>query len=165
MAALGEPLDLSFALAATTPCTEKADPRPYPPARGLLVPQHLARCHLAPLQHRRCQVPRGFLALRRKGSVRTPQNRRPHTMSGLRPGPPPPSLGLDSAESCKALGEGPTSGAVVEAGVFQSTFGLGGLQPPWSTAAGDRARSQRPQPQCPQPSGHTSVDTSGQGSS
>lgn len=32
----------------------------YPPAWGLLVPQHHARCHLAPLQDRGPQAPGGF---------------------------------------------------------------------------------------------------------
>lgn len=44
----------------------------YPPARGLLVPQHHARGHLAPLQHRWPQAPRGFQTLKQRGTQSEP---------------------------------------------------------------------------------------------
>lgn len=70
----------------------------YAPARGLLVPQHHAGSHLAPLQHGRPQAPRGLQALHRERPSQSPSQRQktPTQSLSLATGPGlPGGLGLD----------------------------------------------------------------------
>lgn len=112
--------ELSSAPAHPRPHPARAAPAlSHPPAWGFLAPQHHARGHFAPLQHRGLQAPGGFQALKQRAMPsEAPCLGSPHAQFSQ-----PQSEALTSPGGLRLLSQsragigGPTSGAVRAKGV------------------------------------------------